>query len=144
MGASKQEKLKQSYGKDKEALQDTDESNPYIPPDPSLPASDTIQESSTTPDTSNKIQSSLIGDSNLDLEEGFVDGGNASEEERVMESLEGILREATRIRESSRSGELSDDERRKRASDAASLMMNLMSQLDTEDDSGVDSSDEGD
>jgi hypothetical protein len=78
------------------------------------------------------------------LEEGFVDGGNASEEERVMESLEGILREATRIRESSRSGELSDDERRKRASDAASLMMNLMSQLDTEDDSGVDSSDEGD
>jgi hypothetical protein len=78
------------------------------------------------------------------LEDGFVDGGNASEQERVMESLEGILREATRIRESSRSGELSDDERRKRASDAASLMMNLMSQLDTEDDSGVDSSDEGD
>jgi Alpha and gamma adaptin binding protein p34 len=144
MGASKQETLKQSYGKDKEALQDTEESNPYIPPDPSLPASDTIQESSATPDTSNKIQSSLIGDSKLDLEEGFVDGGNASEQERVMESLEGILREASRIRETSRNGELSDDERRKRASDAASLMMDLMSQLDTEDDSGVDSSDEGD
>lgn len=144
MGASKQEKLKQSYEKDKEALQDTEESNPYILPAPSLLASDTIEESSTTQDTSNKIESSLVGDSKLDLEEDCVEEGNASEQERVMESLEGILREASRIREASRSVELSDDERRKRASDAASLMMDLMSQLDMEDDSGVDSSDEGD
>lgn len=144
MGASKKEILKQSYEKEKESLKETNESNPYIPPDPSLLATD----SGTIQDTSKAIQSSLVGvgESKFDSGVVFEDSGTASEQERVMENLEGILKEAARIREASKSGELSDEERRKRATDAASLMMDLMNQLDMDDDDSgiVDSSDEED
>jgi hypothetical protein len=142
MGASKKEMLKKSYEKQKESLKEREESNPYVPPDPSLLST----ESGAIQDTSNTIQSSLVGGSKLDSGEGFEDSGNASEQERVMENLEGMLKEAARIREASKNGELPDDERRKRATDAASLMMDLMNQLDMDDDESgiVDSSDEED
>jgi hypothetical protein len=142
MGESKKEILKQSYEKEKESLKETKESNPYIPPDPSFLSTD----SGAIQDTSNTIQSSLVGESKLDSGEVFEESATASEQERVMANLEGILKEAARIREASKSGELSDDERRMRATDAASLMMDLMNQLDMDDDDSgiVDSSDEED
>eukprot|EP00543_Licmophora_paradoxa_P018034 CAMPEP_0202472894 /NCGR_PEP_ID=MMETSP1360-20130828/89215_1 /ASSEMBLY_ACC=CAM_ASM_000848 /TAXON_ID=515479 /ORGANISM="Licmophora paradoxa, Strain CCMP2313" /LENGTH=55 /DNA_ID=CAMNT_0049099579 /DNA_START=1 /DNA_END=168 /DNA_ORIENTATION=- len=44
------------------------------------------------------------------------------------------MRQASRIRDMSRNGELTDDERRQRAADAAELMMDLMDKMGLEDD----------
>jgi hypothetical protein len=63
-------------------------------------------------------------------------GGSAAEQQqqqhqqdRYFDQLEGALREAARIREMSRSGALSDEDRKKRAGDAAVLLMDLMGRL---------------
>jgi hypothetical protein len=91
-----------------------------------------------------QIQSELVKNSTDSTENYFVDDSKAAEHDRTLENLEGLLREAASIREASRAGELTDKERRKRAADAATLMMSLMNQLDTEegqeDDFEVDSS----
>ena len=55
------------------------------------------------------------------------------EQERMFDSLEGLMRQASRIREMSRGGELTDDQRRQRAGDAATLLMDLMTKLDLAD-----------
>ena len=141
MGASKQNQLKQSYEKEKEPLNEAKEENPYIPPDPSLLASETLQTSvGSIEEATKNIQASLVEVSKSD--EGLIDGEQTMEQDRVMENLEGVLREATRIREASKNGQLSDDERRQRATDAAVLMMGLMNDLDVGDDSEIDSSDD--
>ena len=51
------------------------------------------------------------------------------EQERVFNDFEGALRQARSIREMSRSGTLSDDERRNRAGEAAVLLMDLMGKM---------------
>lgn len=126
MEKKKQQELKQSYQQEKEQLQQQDDEkeqeNPYVPPDPSLLDSE-IQASLVNNDTDTQPQ-----------EHDYFTNDDGGEEERAMENLEGLLREATRIREASRAGEMTDDERRKRAADAATLMMNLMNQLDVEED----------
>jgi len=58
------------------------------------------------------------------------------EQERLFDDFEGALRQARSIREVSRSGSLTDDERRKRAGDAAVMLMDLMGKM------GFDDSDE--
>lgn len=129
MEKKKQQELKQSFQEEKEKLvgdndktsNQKEEENAYVPPDPSL--------------LDSEIQASLVKDA--EQKEGddyFVNDTTTTEQDKAMESLEGLLREATRIREASRAGELSDDERRKRASDAATLMMSLMNQLDDEEE----------
>jgi Alpha and gamma adaptin binding protein p34 len=63
------------------------------------------------------------------------------QQERAMNALEASLNEARRIRELSKSGQLSDEDRRKRASDAAILIMQTMEQMgfnDDEDDDDID------
>jgi Alpha and gamma adaptin binding protein p34 len=54
--------------------------------------------------------------------------------DHIMDSMEGALKEAQRIRELSQKGELTDDERRQRAGDAALVLMNLMNQMGGMDD----------
>jgi hypothetical protein len=84
-------------------------------------------------------------------------GGSAAEQQqqhqqdRYFDQLEGALREAARIREMSRSGALSDEDRKKRAGDAAVLLMDLMGRLgggledsDGEGEGGGDSESEPD
>lgn len=60
------------------------------------------------------------------------------EESRSLQQLESVMKEATRIRDMSMKGELTDDERKARAADAAQLLMGLM--LDDDDDDEEDSS----
>ena len=60
------------------------------------------------------------------------------QQERAMNALEASLNEARRIRELSKSGQLSDEERRKRASDAAMLIMQTMEQMGFNDDDDTD------
>jgi len=66
-------------------------------------------------------------------------------EERVFNQLDGAIKQVKNIREMSQTGSMSDDERRKRAGDAAMLLMDIMGQLDCDDDDEDDSSvhDEG-
>ena len=65
-------------------------------------------------------------------------------QERALNALEGSLREASRIRELSKTGQLSDDERRKRAGDAAMLLMGMMGQMGFESSDDEEGSLEGD
>lgn len=51
------------------------------------------------------------------------------EQERKMDQLDSALKQASSIREMSRSGKLSDEERRRRAGDAATVLMNLMNSM---------------
>jgi Alpha and gamma adaptin binding protein p34 len=70
------------------------------------------------------------------------------DDDHIMDSMEGALKEAQRIRDLSQKGELSDDERRQRAGDAALVLMNLMNQMggmgDDDDDEQEVSSDPDD
>jgi Alpha and gamma adaptin binding protein p34 len=50
-------------------------------------------------------------------------------QDMYFDQFEGALREAGKIREMSRTGELSDEDRRRRAGDAAMLLMDLMSKM---------------
>lgn len=59
-----------------------------------------------------------------------------TEVERSINDFDSTLREFQRIRETSRSSDLSDEDRKRRAGDAAALLLNLMGDLD------MDSSDE--
>jgi hypothetical protein len=63
-----------------------------------------------------------------------------TEEERTLNAFEASLREARRIRELAKTGQLSDEERRKRAADAAILIMDIMKGMSDEDDNDDDSS----
>jgi hypothetical protein len=66
-------------------------------------------------------------------------------DERLMDRFEVALGQAARIRDLSKSGELSDQERRDRAGDAAVLLMNLLGQMgydDDDDDASSDGSDQ--
>jgi hypothetical protein len=66
-------------------------------------------------------------------------GAISSKEESVLENIEHIMEEAKRIRHSSRMGQLSDEDRRQRAGNAAEVLMGLLDQMGIYDD--VDSSD---
>lgn len=81
---------------------------------------------------------------NVEKETAAFDDTNLSdsrraeiEEERNFDALESSIQEARRIRELSQSGQLTDDERRQRASKAATLIYEMMGKMgfDTDDDS---------
>jgi len=52
----------------------------------------------------------------------------------VMEDIEHIMKEAQRIREAAKGNDVSDDERRERAGNAADMLMGLLDQLGFDDD----------
>jgi hypothetical protein len=64
------------------------------------------------------------------------------EQELMMQNFELALREATRIRELSKTGSLTDDERRQRAGDTANLLMSMLDQMGFDDDDEDDDDDE--
>jgi hypothetical protein len=66
-----------------------------------------------------------------------------NEQERFMNDFEGVLRQASRIRDASKSGAISDDERRQRAGDAADLLMGLMGKMGDFDDDSETEDEEG-
>jgi hypothetical protein len=63
-----------------------------------------------------------------------------SQEAKAYTELESLMKEANRIRFMSQRGELSDDDRRTRAAQAATLMMNLMDQMGLHKDDDDDES----
>jgi hypothetical protein len=159
MSASKTKKLTDSYADGKSMIQqqneqkeDTEE-NLYVPPDPSMLLNQTsIQQQ----DDAIKSKSKNVDDvTDIPINDGCIDGfglnvfrdkgkGEGSREdleaEMLLEKMESVLKEATQIREASKSGVLSDDERRERAGEAALALVNLMGEFGLDDD---DYDDEG-
>ena len=164
MEKRKQAELKESYAKDTVAAATATENqenlHTYEPPDPTkLPpvvgieedeererkARESLLAADDDADDASNVKNDGQGPTtnNNDIDpEAIAKRNEEREQERVMNALEGSLREASRLREMSKSGQLSDDERRKRAGDAAILLMDMMGQMglsDDDDDEGDES-----
>jgi len=86
---------------------------------------------SCTPSTN--YTSPCLNDENDDSN---VDTDQDLKNEKIIDGLDNMLKEAGRIRDASKNSQFNDDDRKKHASDAAKMMMGLLEQM------GVDSSDE--
>jgi hypothetical protein len=125
--------------------QDLEEENPYQPPDPSI-FGPTL--STTYNALDDKIQDAQVAEGML-LEPEKVGPQEIQElrrqmeNEQVFDQMENALREASRVREASKGGLLSDEERRQRAGDAAMALMNLMGKfgMDEEEDEKIQEGD---
>lgn len=62
------------------------------------------------------------------------------DEVAIIDEIENVMKEAKRIRESAINNDMSDDERRQRAGDAANMLMGLLDQMGFDEDEGEDDS----
>ena len=143
----------------------TNEENNYLPPDPSLLAK-SLDPSLNNGDSEEKemekaaeisdearleqARQALLQDSEAEDDDRLLSTTDDAcdrekiakerDQERRMDQLDGALKQAASIREMSRSGKMTDEERRQRAGDAAVVLMNLMHSmgLDEDDDSEPD------
>jgi hypothetical protein len=139
------------------------EGNAYVPPDPSmlLALPDTSEEDL---DREEKAREALLAQSGMvatpteeiylppssddatkptgshqeNLNPEPTEQQQQREQERIFDNLDAALRQASSIRDMSRTADLSDDDRRQRAGDAAALLMSLMQ------NSGLDDSEDED
>mmetsp|Transcript_3350 Transcript_3350/g.7452 ORF Transcript_3350/g.7452 Transcript_3350/m.7452 type:complete len:149 (-) Transcript_3350:2060-2506(-) len=132
MGAPKKQQLKKERQEVVEKVEVQDNTNEYIPPNASLLKEKIISSiargESKEGEEPKEKEAGYIGEAHND-EEAQARLRNR-EEEKIFDEMEGLMREASRIREISRSGTLTDDERRERAGEAATLMMDLMTKLE--------------
>mmetsp|Transcript_17934 Transcript_17934/g.24840 ORF Transcript_17934/g.24840 Transcript_17934/m.24840 type:complete len:339 (-) Transcript_17934:40-1056(-) len=94
------------------------------------------------PPSSANNYSSKSNDNGTESPKDGVD--NEVAQEKVFEDMEKLLVDVSKIREASKAGAFSDEERRKRAGDAATLMMGLMEKFECDDDSQGDYGDSSD
>ncbi len=87
-----------------------------------------------------------INDDNYCNEEESKNNDNNDDKKKgaLLDDIDKMMKEATRIRQDSKHGQLSDEERRKRAGDAANMLMGLLEQIGFDDDEeeDTDSSDD--
>ena len=170
MSKNKKQELKQTYQQDaaeikgatktsneEENQPDEETENPYEPPDPSKLGFPKVKATQNVDcQTDDKIANHYSNDADVAgmlLERNKVgpeeiqELRKQAETEHLFDQMEGVLREATRVREAAKAGALSDEDRRQRAGDAAMALMNLMNKfgLDDEDEKLQDdsSSDDG-
>jgi hypothetical protein len=159
MKKSKTKELKQSYTeesstmqKDQKDQEHREEENPYEPPDPSKfgllqPTEDDSRNENIllTDDEDAAAAAALLLEPDKVGPEEMAQLRKDLETEKIFDHMEGVLKEASRIREQSKSGMLTDDERRDRAGDAAMALVNLMGQFGLENDESEaeDSDDSG-
>lgn len=96
------------------------------------------QESETTKDKIYSINT------NTQEEETRKDDEDDAKREKILDDIEQVMKEASRIRKESRNGEMTDDERKKRAGDAASMLLGLLDQIGFGDDNEEEDSDDND
>ena len=149
MSKSKTQELKESYQEEAEkVVQDTneEEENPYEPPDPSkfAPVSSPNDKNLNNQEKKEPIDpTDMLLDPEQASSEDIQKLRQDMEAEQVFEQMEGLLRQANRVREQSKAGALTDDERRQRAGDAATALMNLMSAFGLDDEDDGDDDDDG-
>ena len=147
MNKKKQKELKQSYQADAANISG-EERGAYEPPkfDAEPPSEPTAAAKATTTtvlsdqERERKAREVLLGDTEEKTvtvnDTDLLEGRRAElEEERNLNALEGSLQEARRIRELSQSGQLTDDERRQRAGEAATLIYEMMGKMGFDTDS---------
>jgi len=172
MGGAKQQELKQQYAEAAEAASASmqaaladevkDKSNLYEPPDSSNlpPITAFVGETQEDKERGEKALGAILQQGGLkDPSSDYVDEGqeNVSPDvieqrklergqEMLMNDFEGVLRQAAGIRDLSRSGAMSDEERRQRAGEAAGVLMGLMGKMgfDNDDDDEDDTEGEED
>lgn len=150
--------LQQAYEQEKACLETKDEEpedeepvNEYEPPDPSkLPPLGDMAVGPTEEEDREREERAR-----QQLMEGCRTEDNSTtydpvaqterqrelEDDRLLDTMESVLKRAATIRETSQSGSMTDEDRRKRAGDAAMLLYQLMDQMgfdesDGEEDSG--------
>jgi len=144
--------LKKRYQEDRDQMTKTvnneelkEEENPYEPPDPTtfggghpamtLTSTDTTtQQSLSTDSTTVQITDILLDDSEKVGPSEMEQMTKDLQADKIFEQMEGVLREASKIREASKSGALTDQERRDRAGDAAMALVSLMAQFGIDED----------
>jgi hypothetical protein len=157
MSTTQTNELKKRYQEDREtaaaeterqkALVDIgEEENPYEPPDPTMFGGFPIKSTATQALSEGAQVSEIILDAENVGPSEMAEIKKDLEADKLFEHMEGVLREASRIREASKSGEMTDEERRDRAGDAAMALVNLMAQfgLDEEESQAGYSSDDDD
>lgn len=119
-------------GKDEIPLEEN--SNSYEPPDP-----EQMKTFVTTPISDQQVSEMILDPENVGPAE-MAQVRKDLEADKLFEQMEGVLKEASRIREASKKGTIPDEERRDRAGDAAMALVNLMKQfgLDEEGSQGGD------
>jgi hypothetical protein len=167
MSKSKTQELKNTYVDDKNAVEkvtppvgeEEEEENPYQPPDPSLlfKSQNDVQDQTISTASSEDVPAAAAAALKEESEAASMllnptEVGPSEmaqlrqdlEAEKIFDKMESVLKEASQIREASKSGALSDDERRERAGDAALALVNLMSQFGLEDDDDGSEGDDSD
>jgi hypothetical protein len=169
MSKSKTQELKNTYVDDKNAVEketppvgeeeEEEEENPYQPPDPSLlfKSQNDVQDQTISTASSEDVPAAAAAALKVESEAASMllnptEVGPSEmaqlrqdlEAEKIFDKMESVLKEASQIREASKSGALSDDERRERAGDAALALVNLMSQFGLEDDDDGSQGDDSD
>eukprot|EP00531_Pseudo-nitzschia_arenysensis_P015778 CAMPEP_0116157380 /NCGR_PEP_ID=MMETSP0329-20121206/23314_1 /TAXON_ID=697910 /ORGANISM="Pseudo-nitzschia arenysensis, Strain B593" /LENGTH=346 /DNA_ID=CAMNT_0003654485 /DNA_START=48 /DNA_END=1088 /DNA_ORIENTATION=- len=122
----KMEKLKSSSAKDEE--------NPYIPPDPSLMKIPKLEVEDVTKRKPGETTDSAAAIFGLKDDPNGMDAEDL-DADKLFSQMESVLKDAQQIRKEGHN--LSDEERRERAGNAAMALVNLMGQfgLDEDDDS---------
>jgi hypothetical protein len=145
------------------------EVNAYVPPDPSMLLSSLPDTSEEDLGREEKAREALLAQSGMvatPAEEMYLplpsndaaakptqqenvnpeptEQQQEREQERVFDNLDAALRQASSIREMSRTADLSDDDRRQRAGDAAALLMSLMHNSGFDDSEGEEDEEEED
>jgi hypothetical protein len=144
MQAKKTVELKQTYQQDK-ALVGVDSAedahvNEYEPPDPlQLPPVGDVMISPTKEEdcareemARQELMAECIQDNDFTATESFERNNGqrlGKDEESIFNTMESTLKQAALIREASRAGTMTDDERRQRAGDAATLLYHMMEQM---------------
>jgi hypothetical protein len=171
MSTSKSNKLKDSFADSKTKIQESKcnddslavgkneevEENQYVPPDPSLlatpadaqtPTREEIQKNDIESKSDNNIDSA---EKNLKIDDsvasifGLNEGMQETDPEdlnadKLFVQMESLLKEASQIRKASTN--LSDEERRERAGNAALALVDLMGQFGLDEDEEGEDSDE--
>ncbi len=125
----KVEELKSSMANDEESSE-----NPYIPPDPSLMKMPELKVKEVTKRKPGETTDSAAAIFGLKDEKNGMDAEDV-DADKLFSQMESVLKEAQQIRKEGHN--LSDEERRERAGNAALALVNLMGQfgLDDDDDS---------
>mmetsp|Transcript_24090 Transcript_24090/g.66778 ORF Transcript_24090/g.66778 Transcript_24090/m.66778 type:complete len:371 (+) Transcript_24090:190-1302(+) len=143
MSKSKSNLLKNSLADTKTTIQDKidtentngegEEENLYEPPDPSLLTATAFSQKTQNEDAVKSDSDKVAAVFGLKEQSSALDDEN-QQTEKLFLQMESVLKEASQIRQASKSGVLSDEDRRERAGTAALALVNLMGHFGLEED----------
>jgi Alpha and gamma adaptin binding protein p34 len=145
--------LQSTSDREKEATVDSDgpartgdvnqEENLYQPPDPSMLIDGMVQDDTDAAASDAAVADAFhVSGDGVEVDDDIVRLRGDLEAETAFDEMEMMLKEASRIREASKNGTMSDEERRERAGEAALKLVNLMSHLGL-DEGDDETSDDG-